>query len=82
MTNKEKLAKAEKHLAMWEEAMEAIATSQSYSIAGKSITRANLKEVLEMIEFYEKKVSQLETAVKNKGRNRIIQAIPQDFFRK
>ncbi len=46
------LEQCEAKLALWVEAADAIAQNQSYSIDGRSLTRASLAEVREMIVFY------------------------------
>lgn len=79
MTTKEKLKRAERHLELWMEAEEAIASSQSYILGKRSLTRANLAEVLKMIEYYENKVTQLENLLNRGGRNRFHHAIPRDW---
>ncbi len=79
MTTKEKLKRAQQHLELWMEAEEAIASSQSYILGKRSLTRANLAEVLKMIEYYEKKIAEYENLLKRGGRNRIRHAIPRDW---
>ena len=41
---------AKKHLEMWLEAESEVAINQSYTIGGKSFTRANLAEIRKQIE--------------------------------
>lgn len=53
------LAQANSQLALWLEADAAVATGQSYSIAGRSLTRANAGEITEKIKFWEAKVNRL-----------------------
>ena len=53
------LAQAEAKLATWLEAMDKIAVGQSYSIGGRSLTRANLDEVQRQIEFWDGQVKRL-----------------------
>jgi len=50
------LAQAEAKLTLWMAANDAIATGQSYSIAGRSLSRANLDEVQRQIEFWDRQV--------------------------
>lgn len=73
------LKEAQKHLKMWLEAETEIATSQSYTIGTRTLTRANLKEVREQIKFWQNKVEQLENIAGNKGRNRVYRAVPRDL---
>jgi len=44
-------------LDLYKEALEAIATGQSYQIRGRTMTRANLREVRETIDWLERRVS-------------------------
>lgn len=73
------LKQAQQHLEMWLKAEEEIATSQSYTIGTRTLTRANLKEVRDQIKFWQGKVDGLEKATAGKGRNRAYRAIPRDF---
>ena len=62
---------AKKHLEMWLEAESEVAINQSYTIGGKSFTRANLAEIRKQIEYWSNKVAELENLAKKKGRNRV-----------
>lgn len=73
------LKEAKEHLAIWLKAEAEIATSQSYTIGTRSLTRANLKEVREQIKFWQNKVAELEGAAAKRGRNRIYRAVPRDL---
>lgn len=73
------LKQAQQHLELWLKAEEEIATSQSYTIGTRTLTRANLKEVRDQIKFWQGKVDGLEKAAAGKGRNRAYRAIPRDF---
>lgn len=53
------LAQAETQLASWLAADTAVATGQSYSIGGRSLTRANAKEIRDNIVFWDKQVKRL-----------------------
>lgn len=70
------LQEAKTHLATWLAAELELATSQSYTIGTRSLTRANLAEVREQVKYWEKKVRQLESG---KGRNRVYRCVPRDF---
>lgn len=63
------LADAEAQLALWLAASEAIATGQSYSIKDRSLTRANLADVMEQIKFWD---SQVKTLSRTRGRTRYV----------
>jgi hypothetical protein len=53
------LAQAEAKLSTWMAAEDAVATSQSYSMGQRMLTRANLSEIRETIDYWEKKVQRL-----------------------
>jgi len=53
------LAQAEAQLTAWLNANTAVASGQSYSIAGRSLTRANAEEILKQIEFWDRQVKRL-----------------------
>lgn len=70
---------AKNHLDIWLEAEKAVATGQSYTIEGRSLTRANLSEIRRSIEYWNNKVISLDSVSKNSGRNRIYRAVPTDY---
>jgi len=53
------LAQAETKLTLWLTAEDAVATGQSYSIAGRSLSRADLGSIRETIDYWEAKVQKL-----------------------
>jgi Flp pilus assembly protein TadG len=53
------LAQAEAQLTAWLDASTAVATGQAYSIAGRSLTRANAAEIRENIKFWNAEVKSL-----------------------
>jgi len=53
------LAQAETQLAAWLEADTAVASGQAYSVGGRSLTRANAKEIRDNIVFWDKQVKRL-----------------------
>lgn len=53
------LAQAEAQLSSWLSASTAVASGQSYTIGDRSLTRANAREIQEMIQFWETKVQNL-----------------------
>ena len=73
------LETAKKHLVMWLEAESEVAINQSYTIGGKSFTRANLGEIRKQIEYWSNKVQALENIAKRKGRNRVYRVVPRDL---
>ena len=71
-TLKEQLKIAENRLASYYDAEQAILSGQSYEMEGLKLTRANLKDVQNMIASLEKKVSALEVKIKGKAKFRIV----------
>ena len=72
-----KLADAKAALAQWEAAEAACANAQSYTIAGRVLTRASLPEIAKRLTFYRKTVEGLES-----GRGagiRVFRVMPRDF---
>ena len=76
------LETAQKHLDTWLEAELSISTGQSYTMAGtngsRTLTRANLTEVRNSIEYWNKKVEEAKAASKGRARSRIYRAVPRD----
>lgn len=71
------LAEARNMLNMWIEAEKAVATSQSYSIGSRSLTRANLAEIRKSIEYWRNEVAALEKG--NSNGRRVVRVIPRDL---
>lgn len=55
------LETAKEHLQAFLEAEIAVATGQSYRIGSRSLTRANLSEIKERINFWKNEVERLES---------------------
>lgn len=53
------LAQAETQLAAWLAADTAVASGQAYTVGGRSLTRANAREIRENITYWDKKVQRL-----------------------
>ena len=53
------LAQAESKLTTWLAAIDAIATGQSYSFAGRSLSRANLSDAQAQVEYWDRMVKKL-----------------------
>lgn len=65
-------------LITWLDAEEAIATGQSYQIGNRTLTRADLKQVREQMEYWAGKLAQAEAEEKQGGRNRAYRAVIRD----
>ena len=69
------LEQAQKQLEIWIKAEREVATSQSYKIGARTLTRADLRQVREQIKFWDNKVNQLSRG----GRNKVYRAVPRDL---
>lgn len=56
------LTTAESHLQTWLAAENAVAKGQSFAQGDRSLTRANLREIREQIEYWQNKVGRLSQA--------------------
>lgn len=64
------LAQAETQLAAWLAASSAVATGQSYSIAGRSLSRVDAGEIREQITYWDGKVRSLTASASGRRRTR------------
>jgi hypothetical protein len=68
---------AKENLQIWLEAQREVSTGQSYKIGTRSLTRASLKEINDMIKYWLNVIDQLEAGV---GRGaRVFRGVPRDF---
>lgn len=65
------LADAEAQLAAWLAASTAVATGQSYSIEGRSLTRADAAEIRRSLDYWDQKVQTLSALSFGRGRSRV-----------
>lgn len=65
------LAEAEAKLALWMAAEDKVASGQSYTINGRTLTRANLKEISDNIDRWDARVKRL-----SRGGARVRQVVP------
>ncbi|MCM1295485.1 MAG: DUF6148 family protein [Muribaculaceae bacterium] len=63
----------------WLEAEEAIATGQRYQIGTRMLTRADLKQVREEMEYWAARLAEAEAEEKQGGRNRVFRFVPRDL---
>lgn len=68
-----------KKLETWLRAEEAIAAGQSYQIANRSLTRADLKQVREQMEYWGARLAEAEAEEKHGGVNRAYHFVPRDM---
>lgn len=66
---------AKEHLRAWLDADLALATSKEYTISNRRLTRANVQEVKDRINFWRNEVARLE----NRPRRRAYRVIPRDI---
>lgn len=64
------LTQAEAQLAAWLNADVQVATNQSYSIAGRTLTRADAAEITAKIEYWNSKVVSLSLSAQGRSRAR------------
>lgn len=65
-------------LETWMEAEECIATGQSYQIGTRMLTRADLKQVREEMEYWANQLARAENSERAGGRNRVYRFVPRD----
>lgn len=69
----------QKKLNTWMKAEEAIATGQSYQIGSRMLTRADLKQVREEMEYWAGKLAEASVEEKHGGRNRSYRPWPVTY---
>jgi len=65
---------AQTQLDLWISADAAVAKGQSYSIGGRSLTRANAKEISEKIDFWSGKLAKIQG-----GGSKVRRVVPRDL---
>ena len=70
---------ARKHLSAWLEAELEVTTHQSYTIGSRSLTKADLADIRQQIEFWKNEVARLENVEKRGGSNRVFRVVPRDL---
>jgi len=60
---------------LWLDAQTAVASGQSYTIGRRSLTRANLSDILRMIQYWEDEIDSLTST----SRPRTRRAVPRDL---
>ena len=66
------LAQAEAQLALWIAASTSVAAGQSYSIAGRSLSRVDASEIRDQIVFWNNWVVTLTQSASGRGRTRYV----------
>ena len=62
----------------WLAAEEAVATGQSYQIGNRMLTRADLKQIRNQMEYWATQLAVCENEEKAGGRNRLFHFVPRD----
>lgn len=70
---------AKKHLEMCLEAEEKVLVNQSYTIAGKTYTRADLAQIRAEIKYWDNEVEKITSRHGRRGRNRGYRIVPRDL---
>lgn len=65
-------------LAVWLDAEDRVATGQRYQIGSRSLTRADLRQIREQIDYWAARLKEAEAEEKHGGRNRVFRAVPRD----
>lgn len=71
------LEEARENLKMWLLAEKMVSTGQSYTIGTRSLTRVNLSEIAERIDFWRNQVAALEGG--RRGSSRVFRGVPRDL---
>ena len=71
------LDEAKAQLQAWIEAEAAVATGQAYKIGSRSLTRANLADIVGRIKYWRAEVERLESG--RKSGMRVMRAVPRDL---
>ena len=66
------LTHAEAQLQLWLDASAKVAQKQSYSIAGRSLSYADLSDINAQIRFWDEQVKKLSRAASGRGRVRYV----------
>lgn len=69
----------EAKLQTWLDAEEAVATGQSYQIGTRMLTRADLKQIREQMEYWAGKLAEAEAEEQSGGRIRAFRVVPRDL---
>lgn len=77
------LAQAQEQLSEWMKANIAVSQGQSYTIGtsngSTTLTRANAKQILDQIKYWENKVEEIKASENRRGRNRAWRIVAKDY---
>lgn len=69
----------QRKLNLWLDAEEKVATGQSYQIGNRMLTRADLKQIREQMEYWAGKLQEAEVESRTGGRNRVYRGVSRDL---
>ncbi len=70
---------AQMHLDAWLKAELEVSINQTYTIGGKTFTRAELAQIRREIDYWRNIIASLNNAKKHRGRNRTYRIVPRDL---
>lgn len=71
------LAYAKSQLQLWYKAQAAVSINQTYSIEGRTFTRAHIKDILTMINYWQGQIKALESG-RPANHIRVKRIVPRD----
>lgn len=69
------LDQAQTQLDAWLAANVRVASNQSYSIGGRTLTRANAKEIRDQVDFWDRQVKRLSLVQTGRSRVRYVEGL-------
>lgn len=69
----------QRKLNLWLDAEEKVATGQSYQIGNRMLTRADLKQIRDQMEYWAGKLQEAEAESRTGGRNRVYRGVSRDL---
>lgn len=74
------LEEAQGQLTQWKAALTAVSTGVSYTIGGRSLTRANITDIKDMIKYFGDEIDKLERKENGHGvRKKVRRYLPLDL---
>lgn len=70
------VAEAQTKLILWQNALDAVSTGQSYRIDSRQLTRADVDDCLKMVRYYQGEVDRLSAGRRSGAR--VMRIIPRD----
>ena len=70
---------AQRHLDAWLEAELAVTNARSYTIGSRTLTKVNLTEIRNAIDYWRARVLEMDAIEKRGGRSRVKRFVPRDL---